>query len=140
MLRGVVPDNSCIVLATAARVEIVFRTGGARVEKGGVQRARVEQSVGPGRRRAVEARRGRSQVTGTLRVKTPTPNTHNNHYTEDFSVFYRARRSGEGPCRIRRHRLSRCSDWPRPLTWSAILGRVLARRRYSPPTWVQQRT
>ena len=46
------------------------------------------------RRWAVEARRGQSQVAGTLRVKTPTPNTHNNHYTEDFSVFYRARGKG----------------------------------------------
>ena len=45
------------------------------MEKGGVQRARVEQYAGPGRRRFVEARRERSQVAGTLRVK----NTHTEH-------------------------------------------------------------
>ena len=51
------------------------------------------------RRRAVEARRGWSREAGTLRVKTPTPNTHFSILNkEDFSILYRARGSGEGPC------------------------------------------
>ena len=52
------------------------------MEKGGVQRVRVEQLVGPGRRRFVEARRGWSQVAGTLRVK----NTHTEH--THFSILH----------------------------------------------------
>ena len=99
---------------------------------------------GPSRRYmgGVEDRRHSVKHTGGVEDRRHSvKHTHSQFftYTEDFSVFYRARSSGEGPCRIRRHRLSQRSDWPRPLTWSASLGRVSGRRRSSPPTWVRKR-
>ena len=82
------------------------------MEKGGVQRVRVEQHAGPGRRRFVEVvlaetrnkeagRRGKMWVESRSR-NTPREKTHTEHTlfstlnTEDFSVLYRARSSGEG--------------------------------------------
>ena len=105
MLRGAVPNNSRVVLATAARVEIVFwrsLSGEGRSSEG------EGGAVGWTRQEVVRRGEtwGKSQEAGTLRVK----NTHTKHNTSqplNLSVLHRARGSGEGPCQIQRHRQSR---------------------------------
>ena len=126
MLRGAVPNNSRVVLATAAHVEIVVRrrslsgegrspegeggaVGGTRQEAW--SRSRKRGRVG--RDEEQEAcRRGEMWEESSSRNTPHEEHPHRTQHfsilnTEDFSVLYRARGSVEGPCRIQRHRPSR---------------------------------
>ena len=77
MLRGAVPDNIRVVLATAARVEIVFLSGEGRSPEG------EGGAVGGTRQEAV--RRGETWAESSSRN---TPREEHPHRTQHFSTAH----------------------------------------------------